>query len=213
MRTWLAVSLLGLLACGGPAIAPGPGPSVSNVVAEPPRPSHPDGEPAGFLFVADFDYGEDDQGNPTCSGRPHAISLNTSIPGHPELRAALAWRLDELGVVELVAVEPFGEDPPPFIEIHVGDRVPVAVTQAVLEVYGRQSGLPVRLGVSHVDQGFSETYRVYVGSLVHSVAEELTPAQLDALLEPGLDAARFYGMMPEVPERDPCGGAGGGIDP
>ena len=213
----LVVSLVGAVAACGGAAPPAPivssGAPLSNTAPE--RPSiwdHPPGEPAAFLFVDNFDYGVAVDGAPTYSGRRYAISLNVAIPDHDRLRPALAWRLDAAGVAGVVAVEPFGEEALAHLEIHAGDLVPVAVTQAVLEVYGRHAGLPVRLGASRQDQGFGERTRVYVGSFVHSIDEVLTGARLDELLAPGLSPEAFYGLMPEVPARATDGSGLDGVD-
>jgi hypothetical protein len=182
--------MIGLAACTS-AATPAPVEPVSNTdtTAPPTRV----GLPAGWLFVDGFTF-EDGY-----NGRPFAISVNTAIPGHDKLLQSLAWKLDDAGVVSQVAVEPFGEDAPPFVEIHVGDLVPVAVTQAVLEVYGHEQSLAIRLGVSYADEGFGNRNRLYVGSLVHSVGDELTEDELTALLQPGHDAHSFYSQIPTVP--------------
>lgn len=192
----LLASLVTVAACAHRA-APSPMANVpADVQAPPADVPHPAGEPAGFLFVDNFDY--DEPG--LFSGRPYAISLNVAIPGHDQLRAALAWRLADAGVVEQVAVEPFGEDPPDHIEIHVGDHVPVAVVQAILDVYGRQRAVPLRVGLSVVDSDFGNRARVYVGSLVDAVPSDLTAAQLAALLAPTLTADQLRRLLPTLPE-------------
>ncbi len=169
--------------------------SEPNVRSTSNRHAHPPGEPPDFLFVDNFDYGDG-----TFSDRPYAISLNVAIPDHDRLRRELAWRLADAGVVDEVAVEGFGEEPPSHVEIHVGDDVPVAIVQAVLDVYGHLGRLPVRAGISDDDGGFGNRQRIYVGSLVESVPRALTAAQLEAVLAPALSADALHRLLPAVPE-------------
>jgi hypothetical protein len=77
-------------------------------------------------------------------------------------------------------------------EIHIGERVDVAVAQAVIATCALALDAPFRVVFSPPDEMFVHESRVYIGSLDLKSRQPADAAAIIALLEPGITAAELH---------------------
>ena len=132
------------------------------------------------------------------SSRPFVISFNEKIPDARPVRAAIVRSLGQKGLLDLIVFEWFGSTEPETIEIKFGAKVPLAVSQSVLKALSRNKDLKLVLSVSTTNNEFGDMQRVYVGSLVKSGKQPVTPRKLQELLSDDLTLAEFIEMIEEL---------------
>src|SRR5262249_656147 len=131
-------------------------------------------------------------------GRSFVISFNQNFSRSDNLKTNLAASLAQRGVVDRVVFDFFSsKKQPDFVEVKFGSRVPLDISQSVIEALSKTSDIKITLALENVDGNFGDTQRVYIGSLTQRPQKPVTSEKLRSLLEPQLRLKQFHDIILE----------------
>lgn len=134
-------------------------------------------------------------------GTSFVISMNRGIPDVYVLRENLAKILIEKmepQVIDKILFDFFGKTRPENLEIMIGSKVPLHISQAVIRVFSKHSDLPVILTINTVDGKFGNTQRVYIGGLVKTGKSPVSRETIGVLLSKSISREEFIRFVSEL---------------
>ena len=123
--------------------------------------------------------------------RSFVVSINRALPNSSALRAGLVAELVRTQQIGNVVFGWFGNAKPETLEVKLGSKVPVAVSQAAIRAASLPTDLPLIVSVMAQDGLLSDTQRIYIGALVKSGKPPMTRQKLDLLLSDQISHEKF----------------------
>jgi len=128
-------------------------------------------------------------------GASYVISINNFIPKSDIIKAFIVQQLGVKNVLDKVVFEAFGARPPESFKVEIGRKVPLDISQVVVQACFDNSGAPVEFSVEQEDKSFGYTQRVYIGSIGRTKGVLMTKEKLNTLLESGLTQQEFFNIL------------------
>ena len=170
-------------------------PALTLARAEPPPTAKAD--PKGFLEVPHIGITEVNGKISFNEGRQYAIAVNKHFPNAKEAKGKMESALGKQKLLDQIVFKWFGKEPPTKLNLLVGNKVPVEMAQAVVAAYAARYEVPVYITMMTEDEELDHTRCVYVGAVVDSDIDPVTPEKIKELLKPGLTAEQFAKLLPK----------------
>lgn len=137
----------------------------------------------------------DDRGcNAFNEGRPYVVSVHTQLGDAAMTELVGALKTDNLAG-SVVALW-FGDRPVDRVQVEIGKDVPRALATAAIAVARAHTEAPLVVFLNPWNQGHGEHRRVFIGTFPITKNTPTSVDDLDRLLDPTLDDAAFWALLP-----------------